>query len=328
MAEKILVLGAHSALGAQLVETLAERRPDLPVIPATTTERLGPGLDLVDEAALRGAGLVLLTAADPLLAKLAGAAQQLGRPVVDLSGQLEVGRRLWPVQDPKCGASLKPGEAVAVEGGLASPLVAALSALAPFGLQAAQITTLESAARWDREGMDELSAQVRGVFSGQEGPVERFGATLAFDCIPSLAEAGDDPLGADAQLVEALADGLGPARPDLQLTRVLVPSFSAEAAVVEAQLSGLTPAEAQAGAPPAAPPLEAMRDQLSEARGLRLVEAPVVPALDAVGRSDALVARLRARPQGLSLWLCADRITAGGASLGALVAESWAEAQG
>lgn len=314
MSAQILILGADGALGAALTEQLRERRPDLSLSPATTTERLGPGLDLVDEAALRGAGLVMLCSVDPMLLRLGQAAAQLGRPVVDLSDALSPTRRLWPVQDPEGAASLKGGEIAAVATGLASPLLGVLKALAPFGLKAAQITTLESAARWDKEGMDELSEQVRGVFSGREAEVQRFSASLAFDPIPSLAEAGDDPLAADAALEALLREGLGDPALDLRLTRVLVPSFSAEAATIELQLGSVD--------------LEAVRDRLEGARGLRYQDAPALPALDAVGRSDALVSRLRERPDGLSLWLCADRLSRGGASLGALVAEAWAEAQG
>ncbi|CAN0591923.1 unnamed protein product, partial [Laminaria digitata] len=93
-------------------------------------------------------------------------------------------------------------------------------------------------------------------------------------------------------------------------TRVLVPTFSAEAACVHVELA--EPCEEQV-----------VLERLQAARTLRWSEEDLMPSLDTVGRDDALVGRLKLRGRRLSLWLSADRLKRGSATQVALAVERW-----
>jgi aspartate-semialdehyde dehydrogenase len=95
--------------------------------------------------------------------------------------------RLYPGLDPNAGADLKGVSRIPV--GLAVSLVSALKPLAAFGLERAVVTTLESAATQDREGMEELSDHVRALFNMRDVEPKAFTATLAFNVLPEELDA-------------------------------------------------------------------------------------------------------------------------------------------
>lgn len=315
------MIGAHSAVGRALAECLDERELDgLELIRATTTDQLGPGLELVSEALLRSAELVILAFSGPVAEDLAEAARRLGRPVLDLAGVLEAGdeaRYIWPGLDPQAGRAFDPEVASLIPLGLAAPLVTVLRALAALGALGATVVTLESAASRDQPGIDELDAQVRGVFTLREVEPRVFRDALAFNLSPSLAgEEGGTPFDADDALAEVMRQGLtavGGAAMPLAVTRILAPTFSAEAAVVEVAMAGEVDFEVVAAAIRGAP-------------GLHLTGEAAPSARDAVGRDDALVGRLRVAPNRVSLWIAADRLRRGSATLAVLALEQWVAA--
>jgi len=309
----VVVLGAHTAVGRAVVECLEERDLDVQVRQATLTEHLGPGLDPIDEAVLKVGDLFVLAFSGPMARGMAQGLAALNKPVLDVRGDGEgEGLFLWPGLDPAAGAALDTAAPNRIPVGLASPVVAVLQALAPFKPTWASVATYESAALFDQEGMDELSAQTRGVFTMNAPDPELFPASLAFDVIPSTAPRGGDPEAAERAFEAAVTAGaarFGLALPVLA-TRAVVPSFSADAAVVEVGFAE-------------APDLEAALDALDAGRTLRRAEDPVMPSLDAVGRDDAQVGRVRRVEDRLRLWLTSDRPRRGSATQVALAVERW-----
>lgn len=325
-APNITLLGAHSAMGRALIEVLEERGLDDDVVAATTSEHVEGDLALVDAELLSRTGLAILCDDDPLLATVAGTLGARGIDVIDGAGVLPRGET--PLAFP---AFLGPEATLRAEGagcravrlplGMVEPVVAVLGALShlePCGLH---VVTFESAAVRGRPGMEELSEQTRGIFTMNRAEPSVFRQSLAFACVPSLAlgaqSAPSAPSARSAEEAELefeadVRAGLPPGLRglDVRATRVLVPSFSSEAAVVGVSLQD-TPERS-----------DVVR-ALEAGRGLRVIPDGVGSTLDAVGRDDVLVSRVRLRPRGLHVFVTADRLRRGSATQAAWLVERW-----
>ena len=307
----IVILGAHTAVGRSVLDRLADRDLTEGVVAATTSEFVEGDLVLLDESSLNKAKVLVLAMQGDLPKKVADAVMISGRPVIDVSETFDDGPYLWPGLG---AATTVASGAYRVAVGPAGPLAAALAALSAFRPKTVRVTTLESAVARGQPGIDELSAQTRSVFAMRDADVEVFPASLAFDPIPSLAMDDQDPRAADDALVEQVQDALRSVDvepPDLVATRVLVPTFVADAAVVHVQTEDREP------------DMAAVIDALGSGRGLRHLARPVVPVLDAVDRDDSTVSRVRVGPHRIDFWLAYDRTRAGSAMATALALEAW-----
>ncbi len=302
---KIVILGAHTALGEALTAALEDRAIEAKTQRAAPLEHIGPGLHPIDENVLDDAGLVFLAMDGPWAEAFAAGADRLAVPVVDLAGASPDGLRLFPVLEPGLGGLLPQRGLVRVPAALPSAVVAVLRALAPFGPAGVRVVAMEGAAERDQPGMDELAAQTRAVFIGRDAPAEVFPGPVAFG-VASTVGAEDDPFGPDARFAADIEAGSGVR---VRAARVRVPVFTGEAAVLELELSD----------PPGA---ETVRDVLAAARGLRLSRIPAPSSLDAVDRDDVLVGRIRMEGPRLDAFVAVDRIRASAAA-GALIAEAW-----
>lgn len=304
--QTIVVLGAHRAVAESVLECLDEREIDARVIGATTSAHVHGTLLLIDAALIEEGDLFVMALDDELSSGLAAGLAAKNKPVIDLVGVTKDAPVVFAVLDENAHAPLLEGGAVRVPVGLAEPIAGVIRALAAFGPTRATVATYESAAVRDRAGMDELSEQTRAVFTMKDVVAEQFAATLAFDTIPNPGGADDSPLDADAALEAEIAASV---KIPVAVTRVLVPTFSADAAVVSIEVDGT-------------PDLETVAGALGAARGLRYVEgAP--PAVDAVDRDDALVGRLAIREGRITCWVASDRLRRGSATQVALLVERW-----
>ncbi len=316
----IVILGGHTAVARALVECVEERELELTTILASPQEHLAPGLAPIDEALFAKADLFVLAFSGEVARALAEGARRLKKPLLDLAGAVEPGPRarwLWPGLIGSEGAALDPALTHLIPGGLAVPVLSALRALWPFGLVRADVVALESASAFDQPGMHELEEQVRAVLAMRDAEAAALPGALAFDVVPSLAAGPEDTFeAADRRLVDQLAAGLvqlGGARPELRVTRVLVPTFTADAAVLEVDVED-------------APERAAVEDALKAARGLFFEEEEQAPsARAAIGRDDAVAGRLTVEGRRINLWVASDRLRRGSATLAALVLERWLE---
>src|SRR5687767_3279940 len=108
---KIAVLGAHSAIAKAFSECLEEREIEVDLALLTTSDHLEGELELVDEAQLRAADLVVLAFGGEVARGLAKAAMTLGRPVLDLAEALAEEKRadwIFPGVDPDAGSAFDP----------------------------------------------------------------------------------------------------------------------------------------------------------------------------------------------------------------------------
>lgn len=308
MSRTVVVLGAHSAVGESVVTCLGERDLGAEVVAATTTSHVAQDSVLIDAALVARGDLFLLAFDDDIATGLAAGLRQQKKPLVDLAGVVSDAALVFPTLDAHSAAPLVDGEAVRLSTGLAEPVAAVLRALKPFSVRRASVVTYESAAVFDRPGMDELSEQTRAVFTMQGRPAERFAATLAFDTIPTVTGPDGDWAAADA----ALADAIRAAEPGVPVfaTRALVPSFSSDAAVLTFDVEGT-------------PDRETVELALKGGRGMHYTADAPPPSVDAVGRDDALVGRLVVDAGRITCWLVADRLRRGSATQAALLVERW-----
>ena len=311
----VVIIGAHAAVARSLIDRLADRDGGEGVVAATTSEFVDSDLVLLDEAAIARGGLFVLAMGGDLPRKVAEGMAARGVPVLDIADVFDDGPWLWPTL--VSGAAPTGGRhRLAV--GPAAPLAAVISGLRVFQPQSVVVTTLESAVAAGQPGVDELSEQTRAVFAMRDAEPSVFPASLAFDPIPSLATGEAHPHEADAALVEQVQDGLqamSVEAPSLSVTRVLVPTFVADSAVVHVRTEDPNPE------------VETVIAALRGARGVRYLQRPIVPALDGVDRDDVLVSRIRVAPHQIDLWLTYDRTRAGSAVPAALAVDGWRQAQ-
>lgn len=305
---KIVILGAHTAVGRALAELLEERGVEADIVRATTTEHIDATTVLVDASTLQGADLMFLAFEGELAEGLVAGAARLSAPLVDLVGLLPSSVPLvFPqLQPPRLeGAGL-----VRVPLGLASGVAAVLRALVAFGPKVARVVTFEGAGGRGQPGIEELSEQTRGIFAQREVEPSVFPAPVAFGVLGSVGEA-DDLLGPDERFEADVAAALE--RPvEVRAFRTRAPVFTGEGAAMEVTLEDV-------------PELDMLRDTLTSARGLRASRAEVPGTLEVVDRDDVTFGRLRLRSDGVDLWVAADRLRQGAALQGALIAEALAE---
>lgn len=300
MTKTVVVLGAHSAIGEALLAALEDRDLSAEIVAATTTEFVDQGHVLIDAALIQRGDLFVVAFGGKIAEGVAAGLVAQKKPVLDLAGATDA-----PLAFPSLSADLTSPARIAV--GLAEPVAAVVQALAAFSPQHVDVATYESAAVFDRAGMDELSEQTRAVFTMQDAPAEHFAATLAFDAIPTVTGPDGEWDVADEAMASAITAACGvPA----DVSRILVPSFSAEGAVVRIAVEG-------------EPDLATVEVALAGGKGLRYLAGDPPPTVDAVDRDDALVGRLDIRPGRIKLWVVADRLRRGGASQAALWVERW-----
>lgn len=318
---KLVILGAHSAVGEAVAEAFAERDIDTPVVRATTSDHIEVGLDLVDADLLSDALAVFVCFDNKLVRGLVERLDPSGSPgsqpgllsipFVDLVGLARSAPLVFPRLDGP--TPLGPGF-VRVPLGMVGPVTAALRALEAFGPERASVVTFEGVAGAGRPGFEELSAQTRGIFSQNEVAPEVFYAPLAFGVLSSLGDR-EEPFGPDTEFAEDIRAGLRSTTLDITVARTRVPAFTGEGAWIQVVLRD-------------PPERETVIDLLSEARGLRRASTEAPGTLESVDRDDALFGRVRVQATSVDLWLVGDRLRQGAALSAALLAEAEASRTG
>src|SRR5262249_42567943 len=146
-----------------------------------------------------------------------------------------------------------------------------------------------------------------------------FATPIAFGCIPQVARAGESAFEGDARLRASIKAGLTSTLPDLDLsvTRVMVPTFSADGASVVVDFAADT-----AAATPSLDPAK-VTAALHGARGIHDLGDELPSSFEAIGRDDVELGRLAIEGTRVRLWLASDRLRRGSATLGVLAVERW-----
>ncbi len=331
MSYRVGVLGATGAVGSTMLEVLRER--DFPVgelVPLASQRSAGKrvafGTDEVDvqvltDEAIQGLDLVLSSAGGAVSAQWAPRIVEAGAVVVDNTSFWRMDPEV-PLVIPEVNA-----DAIASHRGIiANPnctAMAMVTAIAPIhravGIERIVVSTYQSVSGTGRRAIAELNEQSRAVLAGEQASAEVYPHQIAFNVIPQVEtfKDGDDYTTEERKVMAETRKILGVSEAELPIsaTCARVPVIAGHSESVNLQTRDpLSPDEC--------------RTLLADAPGVLVVDAPaegVYPlALDAAGRDEVLVGRIRRDPSHercLNLWVVGDNLRKGAATNAVQIAE-------
>ncbi len=321
MSHRIAIIGATTALGREIVKTLAER--DFPVSIAHALgsgKALGQQMSFGDDIVLTVRALDTFDFASVDLAIFAGTAAvsaahapraATGCLVIDATAQfrMEAGIPLViPEVNPQAIKAIPRRRIIANPNATVIPMLMALKPLHALSrIRRISAATYQCVSEAGKEAMDELWSQTRAMFVNEMPPPEHFPKQIAFNCIPQTDTIASD--GATATETAMAQETRKILDPDIAVmaTCVRVPVFIGTGVAVHVEFEGaVTEAEARAA--------------WRAAAGVTLLDTRedggyTTPA-ETVGEDSVYVSRLRkdpSVPHGLAFWCAADNLRKGGA---------------
>jgi aspartate-semialdehyde dehydrogenase len=328
---RVGVLGATGAVGSTILEVLAERDfPAAEVVPFASERSAGREIgwngstllcrELTEEA-IQGLDVVLSSAGGAVSSEWAPRLVEAGAVVVDNTS-------FWRMHDdvPLVVAGVNPDAAAAHRGIVANPnctAMVALMALAPIhravGLERLVVSSYQAVSGTGQRAVEELLSQSRAALAGEEVPAPAvYPHQIAFNVLPQVEvfEDGDDytteerKVMAETRKILEVGVEVG-----ISVTCARVPVLSGHSESINVQTRAeLSPPDC--------------RELLAGAPGVIVVDDPAAGgypmALDAAGRDEVLVGRIRRDPSAercLNLWVAGDNLRKGAATNAVQVAE-------
>jgi aspartate-semialdehyde dehydrogenase len=329
---RVGVVGATGAVGSTMLEVLAARGfPAAEVVPFTSARSAGSKVSFgrqelecrtLSDEAIRGLDLVLSSAGGTVSSEWAPRLVDAGAVVVDNTSY-------WRMHEnvPLVVAEVNPDALESHRGIVANPNCSAMQmvvALAPIhravGIERLVVSTYQPVSGTGRRAMRELESQTHALLHGSEAPAaEVYPHRIAFNVLPQVEtfRSGDDYTTEERKMMAETRKILGVSEDELRLsaTCVRVPVLMGESESVNIQTRE-----------PLSP--EACRELLAGAPGVVVVDSPadgVYPlAIDAAGRDDVLVGRIRRDPSHercLNMWIVGDNLRKGAATNAVQLAE-------
>jgi aspartate-semialdehyde dehydrogenase len=328
---RVGVLGATGAVGSTILGVLAERDfPASEVVPFASDRSAGRTIEwgeeelevrALDEETIQGLDLALSSAGGAVSAEWAPKLVEAGAVVVDNTSY-------WRMHDdvPLVVAGINPEAADAHRGILANPnctTMVAMMALGPIhravGLERLIVSSYQAVSGTGQKAIEELRRQSKLVLEGEEEPpASVYPHRIAFNVLPQVEVFvdGDDytteerKVMAETRKILGLGEEVG-----ISATCARVPVFTGHSESVNVQTrEDLSP--------------QACRDLLADAPGVAVVDEPgsgrYPLAIDAAGRDEVLVGRIRRDPSHercLNLWVAGDNLRKGAATNAVQVAE-------
>jgi aspartate-semialdehyde dehydrogenase len=328
---RVGVLGATGAVGSTILEVLAEREfPAAELVPFASERSAGRsiewgGMELevraLGEEEIAGLDVVLSSAGGTVSAEWAPKLVDAGAVVVDNTSY-------WRMHEdvPLVVAGINSEAADAHKGIVANPnctTMVAMMALGPIhravGLERLVVSSYQAVSGTGQRAIEELRAQSKAVLEGEEDPpASVYPHRIAFNVLPQVEvfKDGDDytteerKVMAETRKILGLGEEVG-----ISATCARVPVFTGHSESVNVQTrEDLSP--------------EACRQLLGEAPGVTVIDDPEAGryplAIDAAGRDDVLVGRIRRDPgqeRALNLWVAGDNLRKGAATNAVQVAE-------
>ncbi len=325
---RVAILGATGAVGAELLELLAERDFPLADLKLLASPRsagktlLFKGAEIpvvaVGEDSFENVDLVLASAGGATSKLWAPKAVKAGAVVIDNSSAFRMDPNV-PLVVPE----VNPEAAAMHQGIIANPnCTTILMTVAIWPLHQVQpiqrvvVATYQSASGAGARAMEEVKAQALAILQGETPKTEAFPYPLAFNLFPHNSSLND--LGyceEEMKMVNETRKIFN--APDLKVTAtcVRVPVLRAHSESINLEFKqpfSVTKA----------------REILANSPGVQLVEdwqANYFPMpIDATGRDPVLVGRIRqdiSHPCGLEMWICGDQIRKGAALNAVQIAE-------
>jgi aspartate-semialdehyde dehydrogenase len=327
---RVGIVGATGAVGSTILEVLSERGfPASEVVPFASERSVGKQVELdgrkldirpLSPETIQGLDLVLSSAGGSVSAEWAPRFADAGAVVVDNTSY-------WRMHDdvPLVVAGVNDEAADGHRGIVANPnctTMQAVVALKPIwdavGIERIVVSTYQSVSGTGRRAIDELRAQARAVLAGERARPEVFPHQVAFNVIPQVETfpEGDDYTTEERKVMNETRKILGATEElGISSTCVRVPVVTGHSESVNVQTrDALSP--------------EDCRELLARRPGIVVVDAPhegIYPlAIDAAGRDEVLVGRIRRDPSHercLNMWVVGDNLRKGAATNAVQVAE-------
>jgi aspartate-semialdehyde dehydrogenase len=330
MGYRVAVVGATGAVGAEMLNILAER--DFPadeVIALASPNSVGREVSYGEKAELKvqalddydfeGTDIGLFSPGASISKVHAPRAAAAGCTVIDNTSYFRM--------DPDVPLIVPEVNRDALEGFrerniIANPncstiqMVAALKPLHDtVRIKRIVVSTYQSASGAGKAGMDELFDQTKGIYETRQVEPKKFQKRIAFNVIPQIDVFLDD--GSTKEEWKMVAETKKILDPEVEVTAtcVRVPVFVGHAEAVNVEFEHELS-------------VEDARDALYEAPGVQLIDKPeelyYATPLDCVGEFDVLVSRVRKDdtvPHGLNLWVVGDNLRKGAALNAVQIAE-------
>jgi aspartate-semialdehyde dehydrogenase len=328
---RVGVLGATGAVGSTILEILAERDfPAAEVVPFASERSAGRELEWngstivcrpLNPETIQGLDVVLSSAGGSVSAEWAPQLVEAGAVVVDNTSY-------WRMYEevPLVVAGVNPDAAAGHKGIVANPnctTMVMMMALAPIhravGLERLVVSSYQAVSGTGQRAIEELLAQSRASLAGEEvPPAQIYPHQIAFNVLPQVEvfKDGDDYTTEERKVMAETRKILGFGdEVAISATCARVPVISGHSESINVRTrEDLSPDDCRA--------------LLSEAPGVIVVDDPAngryPMALDAAGRDDVLVGRVRRDPdqeRTLNLWIAGDNLRKGAATNAVQVAE-------
>jgi aspartate-semialdehyde dehydrogenase len=328
---RVGVLGATGAVGSTILELLVERDfPAAEVVPFASERSVGRKLEwngsqlecrpLTPET-IEGLDVVLSSAGGSVSSEWAPKLVEAGAVVVDNTSY-------WRMHEdvPLVVAGVNPDAAATHRGIVANPnctTMVMMMALAPIhravGLERLVVSTYQAVSGTGQRAIEEMLAQSRAVLADEEVPEPRiYPHRIAFNVLPQVEvfKEGDDYTTEERKV-------MAETRKILDIgEEVAISATCARVPVISGHSESVNVRTAEDLSP------EECRELLAEAEGVVVVDDPgngAYPmAIDAAGRDDVLVGRIRRDPdqeRTLNLWIAGDNLRKGAATNAVQVAE-------
>jgi aspartate-semialdehyde dehydrogenase len=317
---RVAILGATGAVGAELLELLAEREfplADLKLLasPRSAGKKLpfkGEELPVaaVAEDSFKNVDLVLASAGGSTSKLWAPKAVEAGAVVIDNSSAFRMDPKV-PLVVPE----VNPEAAAQHQGIIANPnCTTIIMAVAIWPLHQVQpierimVATYQSASGAGARAMEEVKAQAIAILQGETPKTEAFPYPLAFNLFPHNTAINDQGYcEEEMKMVNETRKIFNVTDLKVTATCVRVPVLRAHSEAINLEFKhpfDVTKA----------------REILTSSPGVKLVEdweANYFPMpIDATGRDPVLVGRIRqdiSNPNSLEMWICGDQIRKGAA---------------
>jgi len=327
---RVAVVGATGAVGSTILGVMRERSyPADEIVPFASERSAGRTIDYGDrdltvaalaEDAIDGFDLALFSAGSTISSQWAPRFADAGAVVVDNSSQ-------WRMHDdvPLVVSEVNPDALAEHRGIVANPncttmqtVVALKPILDRAGIERVVMSSYQAVSGTGQKAVDELHRQAEAVIEARELPTPVvYPHQIAFNVLPQVEtfKDGDDYTTEERKCMRETRKILGSDDIGVSATCVRVPVYTGHSVSANVQTRDpLSPDECRA--------------VLSEAPGLIVLDDPAdglyPTALDAAGRDEVLVGRVRRDPSHercLNLWIVGDNLRKGAATNAVQVAE-------
>jgi aspartate-semialdehyde dehydrogenase len=326
---RVGVLGATGLVGTTILGVLAERRfPVAELVPFASERSAGKRLPWngsevecrpLSDDSIQGLDVVLSSAGGSISAEWAPKLVEAGAVVVDNTSHFRMHDDV-----PLVVAEVNP-DAVEGHGGIvANPNCSTMQmvvALKPLhdeaGIRRLVVSTYQAVSGTGKGAIDELLGQAQAALADQDPVAAIYPHQIAFNALPQAGSfpAGDDHTDEERKLINETRKILGDAEIRVSATCVRVPVVTGHSEAVNVETRE-----------PLSP--ERARELLSSAPGVTVVDDPATArypmAIDAAGRDDVFVGRIRRDPgneSAIDLWVVSDNLRKGAATNAVQVAE-------